>query len=103
MKPTIGGNKELQQNERELKEKKDFVEVLKMYKKTKYNGEPAYVYYNANPKGKRTDDCVVRAIAEAEGRSWEDVLRQLVEYSIRTGYMVTAVENYTLYFEENGW
>ena len=42
-----------------------------MFKKTKYNGEPAYVYYNANPKGKRTDDCVVRAIAEAEGRSWE--------------------------------
>ena len=103
MQNIIGGNKELQQNKRELQGKKDFVEVLKMYKKTKYNGEPAYVYYNANPKGKRTDDCVVRAIAEAEGRSWEDVLRQLVDYSIRTGYMVTAVENYTLYFEENGW
>ena len=68
-----------------------------------YNGEPTYVYYNANPKGKRTDDCVIRAIAEAEGRTWEDVLRQLVEYSIRTGYMVTAVENYSLYFEEHGW
>ena len=56
MQNIIGGIKEKLQNKRELQGKKDFVEVLKMYKKTKYNGEPAYVYYNANPKGKRTDD-----------------------------------------------
>lgn len=74
-----------------------------MYKKKKYNGEPAFIYCNVNPKGKSTDDCVIRAIAAAEGRTWEDVLKQLVKYSLRTGYMVTAVENYTLYFEENGW
>lgn len=74
-----------------------------MYKKKKYNGEPAFIYCNVNPKGRSTDDCVIRAIAAAEGRTWEDVLKQLVKYSLRTGYMVTAVENYTLYFEENGW
>ena len=99
----ITGGRERSQGKDALIEKKDYMEVSKMYKKAKYNGEPAFVYYNANPKGKNTDDCVVRAIAAAEGREWADVLRQLTDYAIKTGYMTTAVENYTLYFREHGW
>lgn len=74
-----------------------------MYKKTKYNGEPSFVYYNANPKCKNTDDCVIRAIASAEDRKWEDVFMQLVDYSLETGYMLTDVRNYSLYLKEHGW
>ena len=33
----------------------------------------AYVKYNPNPDGKSVGDCVIRAIAKATGKSWEDV------------------------------
>ena len=32
----------------------------------------AYVKYNANPYGRRTSDCVIRAIAVLTGRSWDE-------------------------------
>ena len=32
-----------------------------------------YQYYNPNPYGKRTGDCVIRAICKATGHDWLDV------------------------------
>ena len=32
----------------------------------------AYIRYNANPYGRRTSDCVIRAIAVLTGRSWDE-------------------------------
>lgn len=32
-----------------------------------------YEYYNPNPQGKRTGDCVVRAICKALDKSWDEV------------------------------
>ena len=32
-----------------------------------------YVYYNANPTGKATGDCVIRAISAVTGLSWRDI------------------------------
>ena len=36
-----------------------------------------YIYENKNPKGKRTNDCVIRAIAKIMGMPWEDVFIRL--------------------------
>lgn len=36
-----------------------------------------YVYYNANPSGKATGDCVIRAISFITGKSWEQVYMEL--------------------------
>ena len=30
-------------------------------------------YYNANPRGRRTGDCVIRAVCAATGKSWDEV------------------------------
>ena len=36
-----------------------------------------YIFENVNPKGKKTADCVVRAIAKAENRDWFSVYDEL--------------------------
>lgn len=37
-----------------------------------------YHYHNANPKDRRTGDCVIRALSVTLGKSWDDVLDGLV-------------------------
>lgn len=41
----------------------------------------AYIEHSANPK-KRTNDCIVRSIANATGRPWQDVMRELCEIAV---------------------
>lgn len=36
-----------------------------------------YKYYNENPKGLLTDDCVLRSISVAEGISWNDCQKKI--------------------------
>ena len=40
-----------------------------------------YVYYNANPSGKATGDCVIRAISTITGLPWRTVHWDLAELS----------------------
>ena len=39
----------------------------------------AYINYNANPKGLKTGDCVIRALSKATGKSWDEVYAELCE------------------------
>lgn len=41
----------------------------------------AWKYYNANPEGRKVNDCTVRAISLATGRSWDDAYVMLSEYA----------------------
>lgn len=36
-----------------------------------------YISYNANPKRSRVGDCVIRAVAKATGKSWDEVYKDL--------------------------
>lgn len=36
-----------------------------------------YIYYNANPHGERTEDCVTRSISLASGRDYYDIQNKL--------------------------
>ena len=73
-----------------------------MNKKTTFS-VGAFHYYNENPKGRKTDDCVVRAIATATGQTWDDTLRGLTECAIKHKYMIHCPELYGKYLEERGW
>lgn len=71
-----------------------------------YNGRfdtSTFSYYNCNPKYKRTDDCVIRAVATGIGRSWEEALNELVSYMIEDGHMLNTPELYGKYLCEHGW
>lgn len=62
-----------------------------------------YHYYNCNPQHRLTDDCVIRAICSSTGDSWEDTMRALVEWSIKTGYMLNTPECYGKYLGSIGY
>ena len=47
-----------------------------------------FVMKNVNPKGKKTCDCVIRAITEASNEDYYKVYQDLYEISLKTGYMV---------------
>lgn len=47
-----------------------------------------YKEFNANPKGRKTSDCVVRALSTATGKPYAEVYRELFEISLATGYML---------------
>lgn len=60
-------------------------------------------FYNVNPKGKITGDCVIRAIATATGMTWEETLMGLVEMALKHKLSVQATENYDKYLQSLGW
>lgn len=47
-----------------------------------------YVMENINPKGKKTGDCVIRAIAKATKKNYYDVYKDLYDISVKTGYIL---------------
>lgn len=76
---------------------KDFEKTMERLENTIFR------YYNNNPHFKRTEDCVIRAIAIGTGESWEDTARKLTEYMIETGYMINTPELYGEYLKKIGW
>lgn len=54
-------------------------------------------YYNANVLGNSVNDCVVRAISNAEGKSWDETYEELSDIAQIEGILlddVNFVENY---------
>lgn len=49
-----------------------------------------YIYYNPNPKGKNTTDCVIRALMRVNGLSWMDTYYELTEIVKREFEMPSA-------------
>lgn len=60
-------------------------------------------YINHNPSNKKTVDCVVRAIAGASGKSWEEVFDGLVVHARRIHTMPNGKECYEAYLKEIGY
>lgn len=56
-----------------------------------------YKFYNANSKGNFVNDCVIRAISVAEGKSWDTTYDELSEIAQKNGILlddVNFVEDY---------
>lgn len=60
-------------------------------------------YYNANPKNKKTTDCVIRAISTLPGMEYNQVYSDLVELSLQTGYHIADVRLYDKYLTKLGY
>lgn len=74
-----------------------------MTRQKKYPDTDTFRFYNANPKGKYTGDCAVRAIAAAVEKPWERVTMELAEMSCKTGYSFASKENMDKYLIQNGF
>ncbi len=51
-----------------------------------------YKYYNANTHNKFIDDCVIRSISVAEGRTWDEVYEELSMLARRKGLLFSSAE-----------
>ena len=71
---------------------------MKVLKDTKW-----FKFHNANPKNRRSGDCVIRAISTATGKSWEEVLTDLCKLALQEKRIPNEVECYGKYLENLGW
>ena len=62
-----------------------------------------FVNYNANPKNRKTSDCVIRALCTALNNSWKDTYISLVDFSIKQGLMCNEKRAYTSYLKAKGY
>lgn len=74
-----------------------------MTRQQKYPDTSTFHFYNANPKNRLTGDCAFRAICTALEKPWEDVVMEMAEASIKTGYSISSVKGIAKYLEEHGW
>lgn len=59
--------------------------------------------YNANPKDRKTSDCVIRALTLATQKTYNQVLDELVEICKKTGYFINDKKCYEKYLENNNF
>lgn len=57
-----------------------------MTRQQKYPDTATFHFHNANPKGRITTDCVIRAIATATELPYNQVVMELAELQCQTGY-----------------
>ena len=62
-----------------------------------------FTYYDANPKHKKTGDCVIRALATAMNKSWDEVLTDLYKYAMKYKQMLNDDILYKKYLKDQGW
>lgn len=62
-----------------------------------------FVNYNNNPKQKRTNDCVIRALSLGLNKSWEDVYKDLTNLGIKKGLMLNDRNNWKQYLKDFGY
>lgn len=60
-------------------------------------------FFNANPKGNRSADCVIRALSTATGKTWDDVLSDLTEIALKYKLMPNEKKCYERYLKDLGW
>jgi hypothetical protein len=72
--------------------------IRKIPKETDY-----YKYHNANPKNRRTTDCVLRALATFLDKSWEEVYEDLYPLGMKYKVPMDDRKSYSKYLQSLGY
>ena len=72
-------------------------------RKNQYKDTTTFHWYNANPKGKITCDCAIRAVAAVLDITWAEAYNQMIEMSMKTGIMVNDPKLITKFIESKGF
>ncbi len=62
-----------------------------------------FTYNNVNPKNKINGDCVIRAIANAMNKTWDEVNEDLFKYSVKYKTVLNDKHTYEKYLKDNNW
>lgn len=75
-----------------------------MPRQLKHDPESNFYHFdNVNPNGNRAGDCVVRAIAKATGKTWDEVYDDLYVIGRKIKRMPNDKETYDRYLKQLGW
>lgn len=74
-----------------------------MKRQEKYPETSTFHYYNANPKGRITTDCVVRALCTALKQDYNETVMELAEMQCKTGYDDGDTKLIDKYLQGKGW
>ena len=74
-----------------------------MTRQQKYPETSTFRYYNANPKGRITTDCVIRAISTATEIPYHQVVMEMAELQCKTCYDDGDAKLYDQYLKSKGW
>lgn len=74
-----------------------------MTRQQKYPDTNTFHFYNANPKGRITTDCVIRAICTATELPYNQVVMELAQLQCETGYDDGEKKLYGKYLESKGF
>lgn len=74
-----------------------------MTRQEKYKDTKVFHFFNANPKGRITTDCVIRAISTATGIPYQTVVMEMAEMQCKTGYDDGDPKAIDRYLASKGW
>lgn len=74
-----------------------------MKRQDKYPETSTFHFYNANPKGRFTGDCRIRAIAAACDVPYNQVVMDLARIQCETGYDQCEKQGIGILLKEYGW
>ena len=74
-----------------------------MKREQKYPDTSTFHFYNANPKGKFTGDCVFRAFALALDQDYNQTVMEMAELMCETGYAMNDKHGEDAYMKRKGW
>ena len=74
-----------------------------MKRTDKYPETSTFIYYNANPKNRITGDCWLRAICTALDKDYNQVLQEMVQIQLNTGYEMSSDKAVDIYLTSKGW
>ncbi len=80
-----------------------FIKMARRSRMEKYPDTNTFHYFNANPKNWITGDCTFRAIATAFEKPWNDIVMDMAQLSIKTGYAINDVKGIEKFLNQNGW
>jgi hypothetical protein len=63
----------------------------------------SYIYYNPNPKGKDTGDCVVRALTLLFDKTWYDIYTELCSLGFEMCELPSSDRLWGNYLQKNGY
>lgn len=74
-----------------------------MTRQEKYPNTQYFTYYNANPKGRITTDCVYRAISTALNQDYNTTVIEIAKMACETGYAPDDSKGIDKYLISKGW
>ena len=74
-----------------------------MKREQKYPDTKTFKYFNANPKGRITGDCVFRAFSTAMNQDYNETVMEMAELMCETGYALNDKKGEEAYLKKKGW